>query len=42
MRKDYSESYMKYIWREDWFLAIEKELKEHFKKDKSLKTKELR
>ena len=42
MRGAYPESYIKFIQREDWFLAIDKHLHIYFTKDKSLKTKEAR
>jgi len=40
LRAGYPESYIRFIKREDWFLAIKKQLKGHFSKNKTLKTKE--
>jgi hypothetical protein len=41
-RGSYPPSYLKFIKKEDWYLAMKKEVKQYFVKDKSLESKEER
>lgn len=39
-RANYPASYLKFIKKEDWYLAMKKEVKQYFFKDKKLESKE--